>query len=272
MTAAYEGFRKLVLDRSGLVLTPDKDYLLKSRLEPLARKDGFLGLDQLLAKVGAEPTGPLAQRCIDAMATHESFFFRDATPFDQLRDVILPDLIAARAQSRTLRIWSAACSSGQEPYSLAMLLAEQKAALNGWRVEILGTDISSEVLTRARAGLYSQFEVQRGLPIQLLVKYFKKEGDQWRIAPDIRSMVQYREFNLLDSFAGLGKFDVVYCRNVLIYFDQPTKAKVLDRLADAMADDGMLFLGAAETVLGLSTRFRPVKDRRGLYEVVPKGK
>jgi len=136
MTVAYEGFRKLVLDRSGLVLTADKDYLLKSRLEPLARKDGFDGLDQLLARVGAEPSGALAQRCIDAMATHESFFFRDTTPFDQLRDTLLPDLIAARAQSRSLRIWSAACSSGQEPYSLAMLLMEEQHRMSGWRIDI----------------------------------------------------------------------------------------------------------------------------------------
>lgn len=267
----FQFLSDLLKQKSGLVLTGDKGYLVESRLLPIARKRGLNTLEGLVGALRRKDEA-LIRDVVEAMTTNESFFFRDNTPFDTFKAHVLPQLLTRRADSKRIRIWSAAASTGQEPYSLAMLLAEQKAALNGWRVEILGTDISSEVLTRARAGLYSQFEVQRGLPIQLLVKYFKKEGDQWRIAPDIRSMVQYREFNLLDSFAGLGKFDVVYCRNVLIYFDQPTKAKVLDRLADSMADDGMLFLGAAETVLGLSTRFRPVKDRRGLYEVVPKGK
>ncbi|PWR22317.1 CheR family methyltransferase [Zavarzinia compransoris] len=264
----FQFLSDLLKAKSGLVLTGDKGYLVESRLLPIARKRGLNTLEGLVAGLRRKDEA-LIRDVVEAMTTNESFFFRDNTPFDTFKAHVMPHLLSARADSKRIRIWSAAASTGQEPYSLAMLLSEQKAALAGWRVEILGTDISADVLTRARAGLYTQFEVQRGLPIQLLVKYFKKEGDQWRIAPEIRSMVQYREYNLLDSFAGLGKFDVVYCRNVLIYFDQPTKAKVLDRIADIMTDDGMLFLGAAETVLGLSTRFRPVKDRRGLYEVVP---
>ncbi|MCF4165184.1 protein-glutamate O-methyltransferase [Zavarzinia compransoris] len=264
----FQFLSDLLKAKSGLVLTSDKGYLVESRLLPIARKRGLGSLDGLIAALRGRDMA-LTSEVVEAMTTNESFFFRDNTPFDTFKAHVLPHLLATRATSKRIRIWSAAASTGQEPYSLAMILAEQKAALAGWRVEILGTDISSEVLTRARAGLYTQFEVQRGLPIQLLVKYFKKEGEQWRIAPEIRAMVQYREFNLLDNFAALGRFDVVFCRNVLIYFDQPTKAKVLDRLAQGMADDGMLFLGAAETVLGLSNRFRPVKDRRGLYEVAP---
>lgn len=267
----FQFLADLLKVRSGLILTGDKGYLVESRLLPIARKRGLATLDGLVGALRRKDE-LLTREVVEAMTTNESFFFRDSTPFDTFKAYVLPRLLASRADSKRLRIWCAAASTGQEPYSLAMLLAEQKAALSGWRVEILGTDISSEVLLRAKAGLYTQFEVQRGLPIQLLVKYFKKEGDQWRIAPEIRSMVQYREYNLLESFAGLGRFDVVYCRNVLIYFDQATKADVLERIAGLMPDDGMMFLGAAETVLGLTSRFRPVKDRRGLYEVAPNGK
>ena len=266
MTVAYESFRKLVLDRSGLVLTADKDYLLKSRLEPLARKDGFLGLEQLLAKVGAEPAGPLAQRCIDAMATHESFFFRDTTPFDQLRDTLLPDLIAARAQTRTLRIWSAACSSGQEPYSLAIMLMEEQSRMPGWRIEILATDMSLPILERARTGLYSDFEVKRGLSDVRLARWFTRQGDNWLLSPQIRSMVRFAPHNLLAGTAGLGRFDLVFCRNVLIYFDREHKRAALSQIAKATEPHGALVLGSAETVVGLDSAFAPVVGLRGVFK------
>lgn len=264
MTVAYEGFRKLVLDRSGLVLTPDKDYLLKSRLEPLARKDGFLGLDQLLAKVGAEPSGPLAQRCIDAMATHESFFFRDTTPFDQLRDVILPDLIAARAQSRSLRIWSAACSSGQEPYSLAMLLMEEQHRMPGWRIDILATDMSLPILERARTGLYSDFEVRRGLSDARLARWFTRQGDQWLLAPQIRSMVRFAPHNLLAGTAGLGRFDLIFCRNVLIYFSADLKREILGKAAALLKPGGYLFLGGSESTANYTDAFEMSREKSGV--------
>ncbi|MEQ9200659.1 MAG: protein-glutamate O-methyltransferase CheR, partial [Rhodospirillales bacterium] len=156
-------------------------------------------------------------------------------------------------------------SSGQEPYSLAMILKEMSAKISGWRIEIVGTDISREILQKAKAGLYSQFEVQRGLPIQLLVKYFQKSGDLWQIDSSLRGMVQYREQNLLENITGLGKFDVIFCRNVLIYFDQPTKKEVLDRIASITNPDGCLFLGGAETVLGVSDKFKPMAGARGVY-------
>jgi chemotaxis protein methyltransferase CheR len=182
---------------------------------------------------------------------------------------MVPHLLTARAAQKKIRIWCAAASTGQEPYTLAMMLDEMKARLAGWRVEILGTDLSTEVLERAKAGAYTQFEVQRGLPIQLLMKYFTQNGDNWVIAPHIRSMVQYRPLNLLRDFSSLGMFDVIYCRNVLIYFDQPTKVDVLDRAAKILAPDGFMMLGAAETVVGLTDSFKPHPDRRGIYLPTP---
>ena len=168
------------------------------------------------------------------MTTNETFFFRDKVPFDHFRDTIMPEILKARAGRKSVRIWCAAGSTGQEPYSLAMCLKEMSAALSGWRVEIIATDLSQEVLEKSRAGIYSQFEVQRGLPIQLLVKYFKQIGELWQISPDIRAMVQHRQLNLLHDFSQLGTFDVIFCRNVLIYFDQDTKVDIFGRLARSM--------------------------------------
>jgi chemotaxis protein methyltransferase CheR len=202
---------------------------------------------------------------VEAMTTNETFFFRDKVPFEHFRDTIMPEVLKARAARRSVRIWCAAGSTGQEPYSLAMSLKEMGAALAGWRVEIIATDLSQEVLEKAKAGIYSQFEVQRGLPIQMLVKYFKQSGELWQINPELRSMVQHRQLNLLHDFSALGAFDVVFCRNVLIYFDQDTKINIFNRLARSMETDGFLVLGAAETVVGLTDTFKPIPDRRGLY-------
>jgi chemotaxis protein methyltransferase CheR len=199
------------------------------------------------------------------MTTNESFFFRDNTPFDLFRDHVLPALAKSRAQNKKLRIWCAAASTGQECYSLAMILKENEALWRDWRIEIVGTDISTQVLEKAKAGVYSQFEVQRGLPIKLLIKYFRQVGEMWQIDNSLRSMVSFREFNLLDGFGALGRFDVVFCRNVLIYFDQPTKQEILARIRATLPSDGVLFLGAAETVLGITDKFKPVTGHRGLY-------
>ena len=260
----YDYLRKLLKDRSGLVLSVDKQYLVESRLTPLARKAGIASLGELVAKLRSN-NERLAVDVVEAMTTNESFFYRDKIPFDHFRDTIMPGLLAARARERRLRIWCAAASTGQEPYSLAMCLKEMKDKLAGWRVEILGTDLSAEVLEKAKAGVYSQFEVQRGLPIQMLVKHFSQVGDTWHISPEIRAMVQYRPLNLLSDFAHLGSFDVVFCRNVLIYFDQETKIGVLNRIARLLDPDGFLVLGAAETVVGLTDAFKPLVDKRGLY-------
>jgi len=260
----YDYLRKLLKDRSGLVLSVDKQYLVESRLTPLARKAGIASLGELVAKLRSN-NERLAVDVVEAMTTNESFFYRDKIPFDHFRDTIMPGLLAARARERRLRIWCAAASTGQEPYSLAMCLKEMKDKLAGWRVEILGTDLSAEVLEKAKAGVYSQFEVQRGLPIQMLVKHFSQVGDTWQISPEMRAMVQYRQLNLLSDFAHLGSFDVIFCRNVLIYFDQETKVSVLNRVARLLDPEGFLVLGAAETVVGLTEAFKPLADKRGLY-------
>jgi chemotaxis protein methyltransferase CheR len=261
----FDFFCKFLHKQTGTALGAGKEYLVESRLAPIARSHKLADSDAVVMAVRANATGPLVRECLAAMMTHESFFFRDIRPFDDFRKSVLPGLIARRANVRRLRIWCAAASTGQEPYSLAMILQEEAAKLAGWTVELVATDISPAALSYARDGLYTHFEVQRGLPAQLLVKYFAKENTNWRLAPTIRNMVNYREFNLLDDAALLGSFDVVFCRNVLIYFDQDTKGRVLERIARRMQNDGVLFLGGAETVIGLTTRFAPVNGFRGIY-------
>lgn len=261
----YEYLRKLLKERSGLDLSADKQYLIESRLLPLARKAGLSGIPELVQKLQGGSIA-LITSVVEAMTTNETFFFRDRVPFDHFRDTIMPEVLKARAGRRSVRIWCAAGSTGQEPYSLAMTLKEMGAALTGWRVEIIATDISQEVLEKAKAGIYSQFEVQRGLPIQHLVKYFKPNGETWQINPELRAMIQHRQLNLLQDFSHLGTFDVIFCRNVLIYFDQDTKINIFNRLARQIEPDGFLVLGAAETVVGLTDTFKPIADRRGLYK------
>jgi len=261
----YEFLRKLLKERSGLDLSADKQYLVDSRLIPLARRSGLPGIAELVAKIKAGADA-LTSEVVEAMTTNETFFFRDKIPFDHLRQTILPALVQARASRRALRIWCAASSTGQEPYSVAMCVKEF-AGLAGWRVEIVATDLSQEVLEKSKAGIYSQFEVQRGLPIQMLVKHFTQIGELWQLNADIRAMVQHRQLNLLQDFSHLGTFDVIFCRNVLIYFDQDTKARVFGRLARMLDTDGVLLLGAAESVVGISDAFKPDPERRGVYRL-----
>ncbi|WP_366656536.1 protein-glutamate O-methyltransferase [Fodinicurvata sp. EGI_FJ10296] len=269
-TDDFNYLRTLLHQRSGLVVTPDKSYLLESRLMPVARKWQVKSLDDLVQLARTRRQESLLNDITEAMTTNESSFFRDSKPFELFKSVVLPHLLEARSARKSFRIWSAACSSGQEPYSLAMLLHEEAARLRGWKIEIVGTDLSTEMIDRCRAGVYTQFEIQRGLPITHLVKYFKQVGDKWYISDELKKMVTWRTFNLLDNMSGLGQFDVVFCRNVLIYFDQANKTKVLDGISKVMPADGHLFLGGAETVLGVSDRFRPVDGRRGLYEPAAK--
>ncbi|ACG79646.1 chemotaxis protein methyltransferase CheR [Phenylobacterium zucineum HLK1] len=261
----FEHFCQLIRARSGLVLTPEKAYLVNSRLGPVARAEGLAGVPELLARLRAGAPEPLIQRCVEAMATHESFFFRDGAPFEQLANRLLPELIEARRAVRTLRIWCAACSSGQEPYSVAMVLQEAGAQLGGWRLEIVATDMSEPILSKARSGLYSDFEVNRGLSEERLKRWFTREGGSWRIAPQLKQMVSFRTHNLLHGVGGLGMFDVIFCRNVLIYFDVAQKRTILAELARSLAPDGALFLGSAETVIGITDAFTLSPAARGLY-------
>ncbi|MFC0217207.1 chemotaxis protein methyltransferase CheR [Pseudochelatococcus lubricantis] len=266
----YDFIARLVKEQSGLALPGDKHYLVESRLLPVAREAGVDDLSGLVRQMRRIDTGPaLREAVVEAMTTNESFFFRDKLPFEYFSGVVMPYLLEARAAKRHIRIWCAAASTGQEPYSLAICLQEMGARVSGWRIEILGTDISLQALARAQAGCYTPFEVQRGLPPHLLAKYFvqkpERNGDTWEIVPAIRSMVTFQKFNLLDRFTALGTFDIVFCRNVLIYFDSRTKADVLERIARVMPPDGFMMLGAAETVVGLTDMFQPIPARRGLY-------
>jgi len=264
-SAAFDTLAGLLKVRSGLVIGHDKTYLLETRLAPILKREKLRDLNALAEKLRGRGAEGVARDVIEAMTTNESFFFRDDKPFQHFRAQALPRLAAARPAGTPLRIWSAAASSGQEAYSIAMILTECRALIGERRVEIVGTDIARDQLSRAREGVYTQFEVQRGLPVQMLMRYFKREDTGWRISETLRSMVQWREWNLLSDLRPLGRFDVVFCRNVLIYFDQPTKTRTLDAIAGQIAADGMLYLGGAETVLGLSTRFAPLPAERGVY-------
>jgi len=263
----FEFIAQLLYQRSGLVITQEKAYLLESRLNPVARKWELSDIEALIAALRQKKDERLLVDVTEAMTTNESFFFRDNRPFDQFKNMVLPHFLEARASGKHIRIWSAACSSGQEPYTLAMMLKEEAAKLAGWKIDIVATDLSTEILDKAKEGLYSQFEVQRGLPITLLMKYFAQEGEKWRISKEIRDMVTYKPFNLLESASTLGTFDIVFCRNVLIYFDQETKGQVLSRIAKIMPADGYLYLGGAETVLGISDSFEVVPGQRGVYRL-----
>jgi chemotaxis protein methyltransferase CheR len=263
--AAFDTFASLLKSRSGLVITPDKLYLLETRLAPILKRENLRDLTALAERLRAPSAESLIRQVVETMTTNETFFFRDDKPFQHFRNQALPNFLAKRPPGSPLRIWSAASSSGQEAYSVAMILTECRASVGNRRIDIVGTDLARDQVTRARDGLYTQFEVQRGLPVQMLMRYFRKEEAGWRISDAIRAMVQYREWNLLADLRPLGQFDVVFCRNVLIYFDQPTKARVLDAIAQQIAPDGLLYLGGAETVLGITSRFAPLPAERGVY-------
>ncbi len=267
---SFDAVASLLYQGSGLVIGPDKLYLLENRLGPIMKRHSLASLDLLAEKIRVAPPGApqgrLELEIIEAMTTNESFFFRDEKPFTHFRTHALPRLLSQRSAATSLRIWSAAASTGQEAYSLAMILSECKAQLATRTVEIIGTDIAREPLARAQEGLYTQFEVQRGLPMQNLVRYFRKDGTNWRLADALRAMVQFKVWNLLADLRGLGQFDVVFCRNVLIYFDQATKTRVLEAIARQMPADGVLYLGGAETVLGLTDAFQAQPGERGVYQ------
>jgi chemotaxis protein methyltransferase CheR len=264
-TTDFNYIAALLKERSGLIVTQEKNYLFETRLMPIARRNNLASLEALIGAMRATRNEALIGSVVDAMTTNETSFFRDRHPFDAMKKAILPGLIERRAAQRHLRIWSAACSTGQEGYSLAMMLCDEFPVLASWRIEIVGTDISPSVVARAKEGTYSTFEVQRGLPIQLLIKHFEQIGEQWRIKPGLRRMVDFRLFNLLGDLSPLGEFDVILCRNVLIYFDMPTKTKILDGMYRRLARDGGLILGGAESVFGICNKFTDIAGLRGVY-------
>ncbi|MDF1750724.1 MAG: methyltransferase domain-containing protein [Alphaproteobacteria bacterium] len=256
----------LLKQRSGLVLMKDKAYLLEARLMPIARKHGLADLDQICEVLRTRRETALIADITEAMVSNGTEFFGDKKPFDLFRSLVLPKLISARAESKKIRIWSAGCSSGQEPYSLAMILKEEQEQLREWQVDIVATDLSEGILPKAKAGIYSQFEVQRGLPIRMLIKYFRQNGDKWHMDASVRSMVDFKTHNLLETAKHLGKFDVVLCRNVLMSFDQPTNEQVLSHISDVLSQDGVLYLGSSETVQGVTDRLTSIPDVPGLFQ------
>jgi chemotaxis protein methyltransferase CheR len=262
--------RRILKEHSGLNLGEDKQDLVEGKLRPLLREFGFPTLSHLVLAMMKPDADALRSRVAQAVTVQESYFFRDKVPFHYFVDVMLPKLMQRREKERRIRVWCAAAAGGQEPYSLAMELAEVNGKLLGWTVEIVATDFVEEALAKARKGVYSQFEVQRGLPVSLLVKYFNQEGSAWEVTPEIRSKVEFRAQNLLDDCPSLGVFDVIFCRNVLIYFDDATKRAVLGRLETRLAPDGYLVLGAVETTTGASSKFMPVPEGHlGLFCFTP---
>jgi chemotaxis protein methyltransferase CheR len=265
MTAkTFEYVRQLVLTRSAIVLEPGKEYLVESRLLPLAKVHGFADLDAFIDAMAASAFNTMHRQAVEAMTTNETSFFRDHHPFDALRTQIIPDLLERKAASRQLNIWCAAASTGQEPYSLAMLLREHFPVLTSWKLSFIATDLSTQVLAKARSGRYGQLEVNRGLPAPLLVKYFTKDGTEWVVKDELRQMIDYRELNLIENWPAMPTLDLVMIRNVLIYFDVATKKRILANIRQRMAPHAYLMLGGAETTMGIDEQFERVQIAKGV--------
>lgn len=261
--------RKLVRDRAGIVLGADKSYLIESRLQPVAKAANCDSIESLCLRLRTQAHSLLHRQVVEAMTTNETLFLRDAHPFETLTKTLLPQLISKRSPNKRLTIWCAACSTGQEPYSVAMLIREQHPALLAWQLRLVATDIASEVLAKAGNAIYSQLEVSRGLPPALMNRYFTKmPSGEWKLSEDVRKMVEFRELNLLESFGAIGVADIVMMRNVLIYFDVETKRQILAKVRRVLAPDGFLFLGGAETTMGIDDHFeRLSNDRGGCYRL-----
>lgn len=257
--------RELVYRRSAIVLEADKHYLIDSRLTPLARDVGLGTIDALVAKLRQNEGATLTKRVIEAMTTNETFFFRDFHPFEALKLQLLPEIVKARGAQRELRVWCAAASTGQEPYSIAMTIRDSFPELASWRIQILATDLNAAVLDRAREGKYRQLEVNRGLPAQMLLKYFERVGADWQLKNAIREMITFQELNLLDPWLGVGPQDLIFMRNILIYFDVETKRRILGRVRQILRPDCFLVLGGAETTSNLDDGYEPVRVGNGVY-------
>jgi chemotaxis protein methyltransferase CheR len=263
----FETLRQILHSTSGHSLGKGKEYLVERRLEPVAQSLSFPDIGAMIRHMGTTRDKRVTKLVCEAMTTNESLFFRDGKPFELLKSRLIPELLRSRANSRRIRIWSAAASTGQEAYSIAMTLADSFPQLASWQVEIVGTDYSPQVVERARKGEFNHFEVQRGLPIMTLMKHFVQDGEVWRVRDELKRSIRFQEGNLLEPFTHLGTFDLVFCRNVLIYFDAETKKGVLDRIARVMAPDGYLFLGASETVFGITDQLQSVEGANTtLYE------
>jgi chemotaxis protein methyltransferase CheR len=261
----FDVYRDLLKEKSGLILVQDQSYLLDSRLMPIAKKWGYTSLDAMTATLQGVPDKDLVYDVIEAMTTKDTSFFRDAWPFHMFRDDMLTHFRKTRAAQKKIKIWCSAASTGQEAYSLALMFKERQADFNGWKIDILASDISSDSLEQSKLGIFSQFEVQRGLSVRTLLQYFKQIDDNnWQIAPDIRKMIRHQTFNLLDNMGALGKFDMILCRNVLGEFDEPTRKRTIEKLAGQLEKDGFLMLGRGEKIAE-GGPLRPMHQKRGIY-------
>ena len=256
--------RLIVQSRTGVVVDAGRQYLIENRLAPVARREGFDTVDALLSTIRAQRDPRLMWAVADAMSPTESAFFRDRTPFVQFRDALLPRLAAARG-NRPIKVWSAGCATGEEPYSLAMIVDAEQGRYLQTPIEIYASDLSERCLAKAQAGLYTQAEIQRGLPARHLVQHFSKHDELWRLSASIRKRVRWRRLNLIADLTPVGRFDVIFCRYVLEAFDGLTRKLVLEQLAKVLNPGGYLILGDTETVLGLTDAFRPVPGHRGVF-------
>lgn len=267
--ADFELYRDILLKHSGIHLTPEKEYLLTTRITPLCKTLGFATLEEYTKNLRQTMAADSINMVVEAMTTNETSFFRDIKPFTFLKTRALPYLLQARQRERKIRIWSAACSTGQEAYSIAMTFQEMGDKFEGWNIEIVGTDIASHVVKKATAGEYNNFEIQRGLSMPVILKNFEQRDNLWYIKDHLKKGVKFQKFNLLQNPSHLGKFDIIFCRNVLIYFNPETKSAVLKNLQSCMSEDGILALGSSENIMGLKTSLVSIPDAHGFYSQKP---
>ena len=267
-TVDFDYVSSLVLKRSAIVLEPEKNYLVESRLSPIARQEGYASVAELVAELRSGPKDVLRSKVVEAMTTNETSFYRDLKPFEAFQKVVVPELLLARAKEKRLQIWCGASSTGQEPYTIGLVLKEHFGTHAHWQFPIIATDLSLNVLERARQGRYTQLEVNRGLPAPQLVKYFTRQGTEWQLKDEVRKLVEFRQLNLIDAAWGIGAVDVVFLRNVLIYFDVATKKEILRKIRQILRPDGFLFLGGAETTMNLDDHFERIPfERSGCYRL-----
>jgi chemotaxis protein methyltransferase CheR len=263
--AEFDYLRSLIKEHSAIILEDGKEYLVEMRLMSLARIDGFANVGALILDLKAKPFGEAHRKVIDAMTTNETSFFRDLHPFETLKNEVIPEFLKKRATSKQLNIWFAACSSGQEPYSVAMMLNHNFPQLSSWRLNLTAGDLSRLMLEKCRLGIYSQLEINRGLPAPLLIKYFKKDDAAWQIKEEIRRMIKFSELNLTKNWVPMPAMDIVFIRNVLIYFNMETKKAIFAKIRKVLKPDGILFLGGAETTLNIDDNFERVQSGRTVY-------
>lgn len=264
--ANFSYISSLLKDKVGISLTQDKAFLVESRLSSVSRYWGFETVDDLVADVRKASDKKVEADILEALATYDSFFFRDLKPFEQVKNHLIPTLIPLRKEE-PIRILSAGCSSGQEAYSLAMMLNEEKDTIGDHKFEITAVDFSRFILNKAIEGKYSQFEIQKGLPVEYLLKYFVQDDDKWTVNDTVKELINFKVHNLVDKLDDLGKFDIVFCRNVIMYFDQMHKKRLMEKLSTLLNPEGFMFLGNAETVLGITIEFIPVQGFRGMYRL-----